>query len=75
MTIDLGNGKNLEITSTGDGDEAIYVQSLKVNGEDWDKAWVTWEDVFVNGGKMEYVLGQQPSHWSQDGDLPPSPAS
>ena len=75
ITIDLGSRKALEITSTGGSDEAIYVQSLKVNGEVWTKAWVAWEDVFATGGKMEYVLGQSPSNWSQDGQLPPSPAS
>lgn len=75
MTINLGDGKTLQITLTG-GDRyaAPYVQSLKVNGEVWDKAWVTWEDVFANGGTMEYVLGENPVHWAT-GDLPPSPAS
>ncbi|KAJ4374040.1 hypothetical protein N0V83_002779 [Neocucurbitaria cava] len=75
MTINLGDGKTLQVTTTG-GDRyaAPYVQSLKVNGEDWDKAWVTWEDVFANGGTMEYVLGENQVHWAT-GDLPPSPAS
>ena len=75
MTISLGGGKNLEITSTGGGNQAIYVQSLKVNGNVWNKPWVTWEDIFADGGTMEYVLGQEPNGWSKDGELPPSPAS
>lgn len=75
MTIDLGRGKKLVITSEGGSDEAIYVQSLKVNGKVWDKAWVTWDHIFARGGKMEFVLGPEPSGWSQGGELPPSPAS
>ena len=76
MSIDLGSGRTLNITTTGgNSDTAFYVQSLKVNGQDWDKPWVTWEDVFAKGGTMEYVLGAEPSEWSFDGDLPPSPAS
>lgn len=76
MDIDLGEGKRLNITQTGgDSEKAIYVQSLKVNGEEWDKPWVTWEDVFAKGGTMDFILGEEPSEWSFDGDLPPSPAS
>ena len=75
MTIDLGGGKQLEITSNGDKEENIYVQSLTVNGEDWNLAWITWDEIFAQGGTMEYVLGSSPSNWSSDGLLPPTPAS
>lgn len=75
MIIELGDGKELVITSFGASHEDIYVQSLKVNGESWDKSWVTWEDVFAQGGTMEFVLGTEPSGWSWEGELPPSPAS
>ncbi|APA07096.1 hypothetical protein sscle_02g018660 [Sclerotinia sclerotiorum 1980 UF-70] len=84
-TIDLGpsdsapyDRKKLTITSTGgdgNGDNDIYVQSLKVNGVLWDKNWVTWSDVFENGGVMEFVLGSEPSDWDGDGERVPSPAS
>ena len=76
MDIDLGGGKSLNITTTGgNSDTEYYVQSLKVNGQDWNKPWVAWEDVFAHGGTMDYVLGASPSRWSFDGELPPSPAS
>ncbi|RDL36111.1 putative alpha-1,2-mannosidase [Venustampulla echinocandica] len=77
MAIDLGNGKNLKITSTGgdgNGDTNYYVQSLKVNGKNWTKCWLTWDDVFARGGTMEFVLGSEAKQWAT-GDLPPSPAS
>lgn len=76
-TIALGGNKTLNVSSTsGDGgNEAIYVQSLKVNGQDWNKAWMTWSDVFENGGSMEFVLGTSPSGWAADGERPPSPAT
>ena len=76
MDIDLGGGKSLNITTTGgNSDTEYYVQSLKVNGQDWNKPWVAWEDIFAHGGTMDYVLGGSPSRWSFDGELPPSPAS
>jgi putative alpha-1,2-mannosidase len=33
-----------------------------------------WEDVFVKGGRMEFVLGAKAVRWA-NGTLPPSPAS
>ncbi|KAI9709631.1 MAG: hypothetical protein M1828_002392 [Chrysothrix sp. TS-e1954] len=76
MDIDLEGGKTLSITSTG-GDVAndvYYVQSLRVNGNDWTKSWVSWDDVFANGGTMDFVLGSEVKDWAT-GELPPSPAS
>ena len=76
MNIDLGGGKSLNITTQGgDSDRDFYVQSLKVNGDVWSKSWVTWDDVFAQGGIMEFVLGKSPSAWCEGGELPPSPAS
>ncbi|KAI1446395.1 glycoside hydrolase family 92 protein [Annulohypoxylon stygium] len=74
LAIDLGSGKKLVITTTGGGPQSYYVQSLKVNGKSWDKSWVTWNDIFANGGKLEFVLGYEPADWAT-GDLPPSPAT
>lgn len=75
MTIDLGSDKRLVVSTTGgDRDNAPYIQSLKVNGEPWDKAWVIWDDIFAKGGTLDFVLGRDKKEWST-GDLPPSPAS
>lgn len=75
MTINLKDDKRLVITTTGgDRNSGPYVQSLKVNGEAWTKSWVTWEDIFTNGGTLDFVLGADKVEWST-GDLPPSPAS
>ncbi|KAF1990397.1 glycoside hydrolase family 92 protein [Aulographum hederae CBS 113979] len=75
MTIQLGEGKTLEITSSGgNSDTAFYVQSLKVNGVEWDRGWITWDDVFKEGGRLEFVLGSEKKVWTT-GERPPSPAS
>ncbi|MCJ1312917.1 hypothetical protein MMC25_006593 [Agyrium rufum] len=76
MDINLGGGKYLNITTTGgNSDSAYYVQSLKVNGQTWTKNWLTWSDVFANGGTMDFVLGATASGWGNAGPSPPSPAS
>ncbi|KAK3110350.1 hypothetical protein LTR53_015441, partial [Teratosphaeriaceae sp. CCFEE 6253] len=75
LSIKLGENKTLTVTSTGgNADTAYYVQSLKVNGQCWERAWLTWEDVFAHGGTLDFVLGSEPMLWA-NGTLPPSPAS
>ncbi|RAL63288.1 hypothetical protein DID88_004364 [Monilinia fructigena] len=66
-TINLGprgssdyGSKKLRITSTGgdgNGDTNYYVQSLKVNGKDWDKNWLQWSDIFEEGERWSLCWG------------------
>lgn len=75
MVIQTPSGKPLTITSTGgNSDTAFYVQSLQVNGKPWTQNWLTWNDIFDNGGAMDFVLGPNPTNWDT-GALPPSPAT
>lgn len=77
LAIDLGAGRTLRITAErggGGGEEAYYVQSLKVNSRAWDKTWVTWDDIFEQGGTLDFVLGPEPVVWAT-GPPPPSPGT
>lgn len=56
----------------GDG-EAIYVQSVKINGQDWKKNWFEHGDVMVRGGTIEFVLGREMKEWGGGGVLPLPP--
>ena len=75
-TISLGSGNTLTLTTTGvvDSTTDFYVQSLKVNGKAWKQSWLAWNDVFANGGTMDFVLGPNAVNWTT-GPAPPSPAS
>lgn len=66
-----GKGQTLKVTAKGLSDESYYVQSLKVNGKDWNKSWLEHDDI-VNGGTLEFVLGKEPKAWDS-GEVPPSP--
>ena len=72
LIIDIGNGKNIEITTDGGDEDAYYVQSLKVNGKSWNKSWLSWWDIFADGGKLEFELGAEPKNWTT-GERPPVP--
>ncbi|KAI9831135.1 MAG: hypothetical protein M1819_005223 [Sarea resinae] len=76
LSIDLGGGKTFTVSQTGgDLETNFYVQSLKVNGKSWNQNWLSFSDVFAEGGTMEFVLGAQPVGWDRAGAVPPSPAS
>lgn len=58
------------IRKTGEG---IYIQSAMLNGERYNKNWIT-HDFFLNGGELELTVGsEESSDWgTQNTDLPPS---
>ncbi|KAI2642292.1 glycoside hydrolase family 92 protein [Xylaria nigripes] len=76
INITINGNTTLRITSDGDaaclGHKGYYVQSVKINGEKWDKNWFNHKDVMVNGGTIEFSVGDKPVVW-ETGDVPPSP--
>jgi len=64
-----------DISITGDGaaKNAPYVQSLKVNGQTWNKPWLHFSDI-RNSGTLDYNLSATPTtNWGSDpSDAPPS---
>lgn len=74
LSFDLGGGKTLAVTTTGGGEESYFVQSLKVNGKAWTQSWVTWDDIFAEGGTLDFVLGPEAVTWTT-GPPPPSPGT
>jgi putative alpha-1,2-mannosidase len=72
MTLSVAGNKTLKITTEG-LDEGPYIQSITVNGKDWDKSWVSHQDlVGGSGGSIHFVLGSESRDWDTGG-LPPSP--
>jgi putative alpha-1,2-mannosidase len=69
------NGNHiLRITANGlnNQEESYYVQSVKVNGKQWDKNWVKHDELMLHGGSLEFELGSEPCAW-ESGEVPPSP--
>lgn len=69
--VHLENGKILKIVAKKNNDKNIYVQSVKLNGKPLDKNWFRHADI-KDGGTLEFVMGDKPSAWSCNGELPPS---
>lgn len=70
--INLENGKKVEVTANNLSSENYFIQSVKINGESWNQNWFDHDDLFKNGGSIEYELGSDQKVW-ESGDLPPSP--
>lgn len=69
--INLADGKTFEVSAPEANDVNIYIQSAMLNGKPLERCWLKHEEI-VNGGKLELVMGSQPSDWAKDGELPPS---
>lgn len=72
-SIQLSNGKVFTIVAYGAGDENKYIQSAKLNGEDWNKPWISHAEI-LKGGTLEVMMGKEPNKvWGADASaVPPS---
>jgi predicted alpha-1,2-mannosidase len=53
-------GGKFTITATGNSAKNIYIQSAKLNGKPYDKAYIDHKDI-VSGGRLELQMGSQPN--------------
>lgn len=59
-TINLPNGKTFTITATNDPANNPYIQSAKLNGKEYTKAYITYEDI-MNGGELQFEMSGTPN--------------
>lgn len=72
-SIKLSNGNTFEVIAKGASSANKYIQSAKLNGKEWNKPWISHDDI-VQGGKLELVMSSQPNkEWGKDlSSVPPS---
>ena len=72
-TITLSHGKKFRIKAINYSKENKYIQSAKLNGEEWNKPWFSHQDI-ENGGLLELVMGSHPDYeWgSAEENAPPA---
>ncbi|WP_285745098.1 GH92 family glycosyl hydrolase [Lentzea sp. NBRC 105346] len=69
-TVRLENGKKLVINAPKNSRSNIYVQSVKVNGQAYNKTWLP-HDVLANGATIDFDMGSSPSSWGTSPDAAP----
>ena len=71
LNMTINGNQTLRITATG-LDQGYYVQSVKINGQPWEKNWFEHKDLMEQGGSIEFELGSEMKAW-ETGSVPPSP--
>jgi predicted alpha-1,2-mannosidase len=71
MTIRLESGATIDIRAPGVSDTNRFVQSLKVNGQPWNKLTLPHE-LLAKGATLEFTMGSAPSNWGTGADALPA---
>lgn len=59
LRMHLDNGKTFTVLAPNVSEENIYIQSVTLNGQPYDKSYITHEQI-MNGATLELVMGSQP---------------
>ena len=71
LTLQMEGGKKLIVEAGNAGPNNIHVRSLSINDKPWNQAWFT-HDLIANGGKLTFVMSDQPTDWAKTAPVPPS---
>jgi putative alpha-1,2-mannosidase len=72
-TLTVGNSQTLTIEAHRPSPDAIYIQSVTVNGKPQDRLWVSHAEI-AQGGSIVFTLSPTPNRQlgSAEQDAPPS---
>jgi predicted alpha-1,2-mannosidase len=68
-TMHLSNGKTFTMTAENLSAANIYVQSVQLNGKNWDSPFLPYREL-KHGGKLVFQMGPQPSQWGTNPVVP-----
>ncbi len=54
------DGKKIEINAPDNSSENVYISSMTLNGKNWDRNYLTWEDLTA-GAKISYDMAAEPA--------------
>lgn len=60
LTVALENGKQIEIIAHNQSKENIYIRSVKLNGKNYQRSYITYDDI-KNGAVIEFEMGPEPN--------------
>ncbi len=66
VQIKLADGKTFTVRANKVSKRNKYIQSAKLNGKPFDRAWIKHSEI-VKGGKLEFTMGDRPNkEWADD---------
>lgn len=60
VSIQLPNGKHLEIATNNNSPESVYVNRISLNGKVWEKNYIG-HDELLDGGRLVFDMSKQPN--------------
>ncbi|WP_321281447.1 GH92 family glycosyl hydrolase [Marinifilum fragile] len=60
VSINLSADKSFTILVNNNSKENMYIQSVKLNGQDYTKSFITHKDI-MNGGELVFEMGPKPN--------------
>jgi predicted alpha-1,2-mannosidase len=61
-TLKVGNHKLFTIVAHNNSDKNIYIQSAKLNGNEYTRSYIDFVDI-IRGGTLEFEMGDKPSEF------------
>lgn len=58
--IQVGGGKTFTVRTVNNAPENVYIQSVRLNGKPYTKAYILYTDI-MRGGTLEFTMGAKPS--------------
>ena len=66
VQIKLADGKTFTVRADNVSQQNKYIQSAKLNGKPFDRAWIKHSEI-VQGGRLEFTMGDRPNkEWADD---------
>lgn len=60
VSLQMENGNTFVVEAQQNSEKNVYIQSATLNGADYNKGYITHDDI-RNGGKLVFVMGDQPN--------------
>ena len=60
VTMNLENGNTFTINSEDNNYDSHYIESLKLNGSNYNKTWIDYNDI-INGGTLNFNMTKTPN--------------
>ena len=69
VTINLSGNKKFKVVAKNNNAENIYIRSATLNGEPYDKPYITHDDI-MNGGELFFEMSDQPNEMWGTEEIP-----
>jgi len=70
LILHLDNGKDFKIIARNVSEQDFYIQSAKLNGQNYDRPFIEYRTL-LQGGTLELEMGDKPNvEWGKSADVP-----